>query len=183
MDLQTSVFLLFVLFAEGHSLQCYQCRNRDDSCSSQIVETCHSESAKCMSSTSLLQSGGHTTTVRGKGCSADCPSGSLNYGIMRTVVACCETDLCNAQNTPDPRTMIPNGKKCYYCDEKSCLNIMSCSESEDGCITITPKNLKEKENGPEVISCCSGNLCNGAQSVTHSFLFLFCSLLSCILLH
>ncbi|KAI2651597.1 Prostate stem cell antigen [Labeo rohita] len=161
MDLQTSVFLLFVLFAEGHSLQCYQCRNRDDSCSSQIVETCHSESAKCMSSTSLLQSGGHTTTVRGKGCSADCPSGSLNYGIMRTVVACCETDLCNAQNTPgtsgdQPRVL------------KGCI-------SQHLCNSIV--------SGPEVISCCSGNLCNGAQSVTHSFLFLFCSLLSCILLH
>uniref|UniRef100_A0A671PBY4 UPAR/Ly6 domain-containing protein n=1 Tax=Sinocyclocheilus anshuiensis TaxID=1608454 RepID=A0A671PBY4_9TELE len=35
----------------------------------------------------------------------------------------------------------------------------------------------------EDISCCEGNLCNGAQSVTQSFLFLCCSLLSFILLH
>ncbi|XP_059397944.1 transposable element Tcb1 transposase [Carassius carassius] len=32
-------------------------------------------------------------------------------------------------------------------------------------------------------SCCEGNLCNGAQSVSQSFLFLCCSLLSFILLH
>ncbi|KAK7143128.1 hypothetical protein R3I93_014332 [Phoxinus phoxinus] len=32
-------------------------------------------------------------------------------------------------------------------------------------------------------TCCSGNLCNGAQSVTQSVLFLCCSLLSYFLMH
>ncbi|XP_058614918.1 urokinase plasminogen activator surface receptor-like [Onychostoma macrolepis] len=189
----------------------------DNSCSEQDVNTCPSEFSKCMSST-VVQVGGITTTSRGKSCSANCHSGSQNVGFLRSVIECCDTERCNAQYAPDPRTMVPNGMKCYYCDEKSCSNIMGCSGSEDGCITVTPKILMEKEvsrnsggqprvvkgciskeicdsmvSSAEVISCCSGNLCNGvqsvtqcvngAQSVTQSFLFLCCSLLSFILLH
>ncbi|XP_026052894.1 urokinase plasminogen activator surface receptor-like [Carassius auratus] len=220
MDLQISVFLLFVLFPAGHSLSCYECSRRngpmDVSCSDQEVNTCPTK-YKCMSATVVQQVEGITTMSRVKGCSADCRSGSQNVGFLRNVIKCCDTDLCNIQYAPDPRTMVPNGKKCYYCDEKSCSNILSCSGSEDGCFTVTPKNLEEKElsknsrgqplvvkgciskeichstvSNVEVISCCSGNLCNGAQSVSEgngvqsvsqSFLFLCLSLLSFILLH
>ncbi|XP_059381379.1 urokinase plasminogen activator surface receptor-like [Carassius carassius] len=93
--------------------------------------------------------------------------------------------------------MVTNGNKCYYCDVKSCSNIMSCSGSEDRCITITgiwkrKKSLNLVVKGcasksicdaaasvgeVQGVSCCSGNLCNGAQSVSQSFLFLCCSLL------
>uniref|UniRef100_A0A9J8A2N5 UPAR/Ly6 domain-containing protein n=1 Tax=Cyprinus carpio carpio TaxID=630221 RepID=A0A9J8A2N5_CYPCA len=212
MDLQISVFLLFVLFTAGNSLSCYECSRgsgpMDVSCSDQEVNTCPTGFSKCMSATVVHQVGGITTMSRGKGCFANCHSGSQNVGFLRNVIECCDTDRCNTQYAPDPRTMVPNGKKCYYCDEKSCSNIMSCSGSEDGCITARPRNLKEKEDSKnsrgqprvvkgciskeicdsmvssaEVISCCSGNLCNGAQSITQSFLFLCCSLLSFTLLH
>ncbi|KAL1253390.1 hypothetical protein QQF64_018083 [Cirrhinus molitorella] len=207
MVLEISVFLLFILFTAGHSLSCYECSPSDKSCSDQKLKTCDSGFSKCSSSTAVHQTGGITTLFRSKGCNNNCRSGSLNVGFLRNVVVCCDTDQCNAQHAPDPRTIVPNGNKCYYCDEKSCLNIMSCSGSEDRCITVTPKNLKETEvsstsrgqrvvkgcysqhvcnslvSGPENISCCSGNLCNGAKSVTQSFLFLCCSLLFFILLY
>uniref|UniRef100_A0A671QGA0 UPAR/Ly6 domain-containing protein n=1 Tax=Sinocyclocheilus anshuiensis TaxID=1608454 RepID=A0A671QGA0_9TELE len=127
---------------------------------------------------------------RGKGCFDNCHSGSQNVGFLRNVIECCDTDWCNAQYAPDPRTMVSNGKKCYYCDEKSCSNIMSCSGSEDGCITprvvkgcISKEICDSMVSSAEVISCCSGNLCNSAERITQSFLFLCCSLLSFILLH
>ncbi|XP_059381477.1 urokinase plasminogen activator surface receptor-like isoform X2 [Carassius carassius] len=212
MDLQISVFLLFVLFPAGHSLSCYECSRgnslMDVSCSDQEVYTCPTKFSKCMSATVVQQVEGITTISRGKGCSADCRSGSQNVGFLRNVIKCCDTDRCNTHYAPVQSIMVPNGKKCYYCDEKSCSNILCCSGSEDGCFTITPKNLKEKElsknsrNQPmvvkgciskeicrsvvsnvEVISCCSGNLCNGVQSVSQSNGSVCCSLLSFILLH
>uniref|UniRef100_A0A672KJX4 Uncharacterized protein n=1 Tax=Sinocyclocheilus grahami TaxID=75366 RepID=A0A672KJX4_SINGR len=83
-----------------------------------------------------------------------------------------------------------NGMKCYSCDGKSCSNTVTCSGSEDRCITATGENLLKRRLKSFLfllclgdISCCEGNLCNSAQSVTQSFLFLCCSLLSFILLH
>ncbi|KAL1253354.1 hypothetical protein QQF64_018047 [Cirrhinus molitorella] len=113
--------------------------------------------------------------------------------------ACCNTDRCNAQDAPDPSN-VPNGMTCYSCDEKSCSNIVSCSGSEDRCLTATgtlsvlsvvvkgcvSKSICDAERSVRDIentSCCEGNLCNGAKSITQSFLFLCCSLLSFILLH
>ncbi|XP_073680196.1 urokinase plasminogen activator surface receptor-like [Garra rufa] len=179
-----------------------------DSCTDQEVKTsreCPRESM-CMSQTAVFQQGNKTTMSRSRGCLDNCHSGSQNVGILRAAIVCCNTDLCNAQYAPDPRTMFPNGKKCYSCDEKSCLNIMSCSESEDGCITVTsekkevsgtsggqPRDVKGciskhkcdlmVSSSREHVTCCSGNLCNGAQSVAQGFLFLCCSLLTFFLLH
>ncbi|XP_048035729.1 prostate stem cell antigen-like [Megalobrama amblycephala] len=93
-----------------------------------------------------------------------------------------------------------NGKSCYYCNGKNCLNTVSCTGSEDRCIKATgnfgSQSLVVKgcvskficdatSFIPNIdgISCCEGNLCNGAQSVSQSFLFLCCSLLSYFLLH
>ncbi|CAM4665169.1 unnamed protein product [Leuciscus chuanchicus] len=94
---------------------------------------------------------------------------------------------------------IPNGRKCYYCDGQTCSNTVSCSGTEDRCVkaTVTLGSLSAVVKGcattsicdatfiPDIqgISCCEGNLCNGAQSVTQSFLFLCCSLLSYFMMH
>ncbi|XP_050958160.1 urokinase plasminogen activator surface receptor-like [Labeo rohita] len=199
MDLQISVFLLFVLFTAGHSLSCYECMGLTGSCSDQKLKTCPSGSSMCMSLTTVAQAGGTTAKAKVKDCAADCASGSINLGIGKNSLACCNTDQCNVQDAPDPSN-VPNGKTCYSCDEKSCLNILSCSGTEDRCLKATAsfggqsmavKGCISKSlcgsgipvSDVQSISCCEGNLCNGAKSVTQSFLFLCCSLLSFILLH
>ncbi|KAF4098896.1 hypothetical protein G5714_020926 [Onychostoma macrolepis] len=118
--------------------------------------------------------------------------------------SCCNTDLCNAKDAPDPSSStakeVPNGKKCYECYGPYCSDIVNCTGSEDHCIThkgtygglsFNVKGCASKDACDSLtsslygqgVSCCSGNLCNGVQSVTQSFLFLCCSLLSFILLH
>ncbi|XP_051733837.1 urokinase plasminogen activator surface receptor-like isoform X7 [Ctenopharyngodon idella] len=197
MDLQISVFLLFILFTAGHSLRCYECMNVVSSCADQKVNTCPSGSSQCMSTTRVTKDGSKN---KYKSCVPQCQSGFVNIGTAKSTVTCCNTDECNVQDAPDRSSNVPNGKKCYYCDGESCTNTVSCSGTENYCIhvietfgnqSVVSKGCVSKsfcENtaqGPRVqnISCCEGNLCNGAQSVSQSFLFLCCSLLSYFQLH
>ncbi|KAK7153598.1 hypothetical protein R3I94_007095 [Phoxinus phoxinus] len=196
MDLQISVFLLFLLFTAGHSLGCYECNSQTGSCADQTVRTCPAGSYWCWSSAGVRQVGGITYKTMSKGCVPACQSWSLNLGYARSITSCCRTDLCNRQD-PDP---VSNGKKCYTCDGKSCSKTLSCSGDEDRCFTgtdnsggplVVAKGCASKSicdattsvENVQSISCCKGNLCNGAQSVSQSFLFLSCSLLSYFLLH
>ncbi|KAK2872330.1 hypothetical protein Q8A67_022227 [Cirrhinus molitorella] len=199
MDLQISFFLLFAFFTAGHSFSCYECIGVTGSCADQTLTTCPSGFSKCVSLTSTVQAGGISATVKAKNCAADCASGSMNLGFEKDSFACCNTDKCNMQDAPAPSN-VPNGKTCYSCDGQSCLNVLSCSEGEDRCLKATGSFLGQSMvvkgcasksicdavtsvSDVQSISCCEGNLCNGAQSVTQSFLFLCCSLLSFILLH
>ncbi|KAK2872259.1 hypothetical protein QQF64_018158 [Cirrhinus molitorella] len=199
MDLQITVFLLFVLFTAGHSFSCYQCSGILGDCRGQTVATCPSGLSKCLSATTATLIGGASTKIMAKDCVADCANGSMSHSTAKMSTVCCDTDQCNVQDAPDASN-VPNGKKCYSCDGTSCSNIISCSGSEDRCFkaTVTYKDVKADIKGcfsnslcnrpnliPSVsdVSCCEGNLCNGAQSVTHSFQFLCCSLLSFVLLH
>ncbi|XP_048035718.1 urokinase plasminogen activator surface receptor-like isoform X2 [Megalobrama amblycephala] len=201
MDLQISVFLLFILFTAGHSLRCYGCKGLTGSCADKEVNTCPSGFSQCMSSTVLRKDG---SKVKLRNCDPDCQSGSINIGSVQTTFSCCDTDECNLQDAPDPSSNIPNGKKCYYCDGQdgqNCTNTVSCSGTEDHCIHLietfggrstVSKGCVSKAMcdttapGPHRVlnvTCCEGNLCNGDQSVSQSFLFLCCSLLSYFLLH
>ncbi|CAM4665177.1 unnamed protein product [Leuciscus chuanchicus] len=198
MDLQISVFLLFILFTAGHSLICYECSGLTGSCADQKLKTCPSGSSKCMSLTAVSQ-GQISVKVKIKDCAVVCQSGSMNFGISKVSSSCCNTDQCNVKDAPDPSN-IPNGRKCYYCDGQSCSNTVSCSGTEDRCVKATgtaggqsvvvkgcvSKSICDATSfipNVEGISCCEGNLCNGAQSVTQSFLFLCCSLLSYFMMH
>ncbi|XP_048022716.1 urokinase plasminogen activator surface receptor-like [Megalobrama amblycephala] len=199
MDLQISVFLLFILFTAGHSLSCYECMGLTGSCADQKLKTCPSGSSQCMSSTAVAQAGGTSAKVKIKDCAPACQSGSLNLGTAKTTISCCNTDQCNLQDAPDPSN-VPNGKTCFSCDGQSCSTILNCLGTEDRCITATAtsggQSVSVKGCASKSIcgttasvsdfgsfSCCEGNLCNGAQSVSQSFLFLCCSLLSYFLLH
>ncbi|XP_067280289.1 uncharacterized protein [Pseudorasbora parva] len=183
MYLQVSVFLLFVLFTAGHSLYCYECLT--DSCTEKLVK-CPIYAYKCKSSTVVTQIGYINSKVKVKGCAVDCQSGSMNLGVVKTSSSCCDSYFCNINDAPDPRNMVPNGKTCYYCDEKSCSNILSCSGTEDRCITdrgtfggksmvvkgCISKSICDVATNIEGVSCCEGNLCNGdkGQSFTESFI-------------
>ncbi|XP_067278798.1 urokinase plasminogen activator surface receptor-like isoform X1 [Pseudorasbora parva] len=200
MDLQISAFLLLILFTAGNCLKCNVCVA--DSC---VETTCSSGLTNCVSATYTTVSPNNTSTVKAKMCvrPSDCITGSYNIGVSKASTSCCSTDLCNVQDAPDPSNS-PNGKKCFYCDlNNDCSSTLSCSGSQDRCIKITGtianqtlvvKGCASKsycDAGTSVsnvnlagsISCCEGNLCNGAQSVTQSFLFLCGSLLSYFLLH
>ncbi|XP_026091047.1 urokinase plasminogen activator surface receptor-like isoform X2 [Carassius auratus] len=194
MDLQISLFLLCILFTAGHSLNCYDCTSLTGSCTQ--TSQCSTGFTNCLSVAVTVNS----TTVKLKSCAPSvCPSGSINLGIGRGSFQCCNTDLCNNQDAPDPSTNAPNGNKCYYCDGNTCSNTVSCSGTEDRCFNTTVPGVQSQVlkgcvsksicdastlvPGLGSISCCSGNLCNGAESVSQSFLFLCCSLLSFILLH
>ncbi|XP_051733840.1 prostate stem cell antigen-like [Ctenopharyngodon idella] len=199
MDLQISVFLLFILFTAGHSLSCYECMGLTGSCTRQTVKTCPSGFSQCMSTTTVAQAGEVSNKVKTKDCAPVCQSGSLNFGTGKMTISCCNTDKCNFQDAPDPSN-VPNGNKCFSCDGQSCTNILSCSGTEDRCIkatatyggqSVSVKGCASKSicdatasiSSVESVSCCEGNLCNGAPSVSQSFLFLCCSLLSYFLLH
>ncbi|XP_039513372.1 phospholipase A2 inhibitor 25 kDa subunit-like [Pimephales promelas] len=198
MDLQISIFLLFVIFTAGHSLSCYECTGLTGSCADQKLKRCPGGSSKCLSLTAVSQ-GQISVKVKTKDCDVDCHSGSMNFGISKVSSSCCNTDQCNVHDAPDPPNT-PNGKKCFYCDDKSCSNTVNCSWTEDRCITATgaigdqvlvvkgcaSKSICDATSfipNVEGISCCEGNLCNGSQSVTQSVLFLCFSLLSYFLMH
>ncbi|XP_043090240.1 ly6/PLAUR domain-containing protein 6B-like [Puntigrus tetrazona] len=228
MDLKISVFLLLALCTAGQSLRCYECLAKS-SCANQKVKTCPKGFSKCMSSTAVTQIGTMSAKVKAKDCVVDCVTGSMNLGIIKRSTVCCNTDQCNNRDAPDPSN-VPNGKKCYTCEGTNCSKTLSCSGNEDNCFTATAShgeqpltvkgcvstsicNAKTIIDDVQKISCCSGNLCNGVQSVSQSvngvksvsqsvngvksvsqsvsgvqsvsqsFLFLGCSLLSFILLH
>ncbi|KAI2668882.1 Activin receptor type-1 [Labeo rohita] len=120
--------------------------------------------------------------------------GSGNSCVERPVI--CPIGFSNCMSTTtilqiDPRTNAPNGRTCYYCDGQSCSNTVSCSGSEDRCITATgtdrglPTLVKgcaskhicgaRKCSFIQNASCCEGDLCNGdssvTQAVTHGFIY------------
>ncbi|KAF4098874.1 hypothetical protein G5714_020904 [Onychostoma macrolepis] len=161
MDLQISVFLLFILFTAGHSFSCYECSGLMGSCAAQNVKACPSGFSKCMSSTTVAQVGEISSKVKIKACAADCVSGSMNLGIAKTSFACCNTDRCNLQDAPDPSN-VPNGKTCYFCDEKSCSNILSCSGSEDRCFKATGTFGGQST---VIKGCVSKSICDAETSV------------------
>ncbi|KAL1253378.1 hypothetical protein QQF64_018071 [Cirrhinus molitorella] len=199
MDLQITVCLLFILFAGGHSFSCHQCSNTSSSCNQ--ASQCPTGISNCLSATATANG----TIVNIKSCApAGCPNGSINFGTEQVSSLCCNTDLCNVQDAPDPRNNTLNEGKCYYCDGQSCSKRVNCAGSEDrcfsatvplsttsgnqsqvlkGCVSKSICNVTNLIPGLDGFSCCEGFLCNNAKSVTQSFLFLCCSLLFFILLH
>ncbi|XP_073727613.1 phospholipase A2 inhibitor and Ly6/PLAUR domain-containing protein-like [Misgurnus anguillicaudatus] len=207
MDLNIFIILLLSLIAGGHSLKCYQCVNVTGSCTG-VAMTCPTANyTTCMSATSISTLAGVMSTSKLKSCYIPqyCGNVSVNVGVSKSVVSmqCCNTDLCNSQDVPDSSSNSPNGKQCYYCDGKTCSNKLSCLGNEDYCITATAtanitslppivKGCASKmicdaashvPQGYGQISCCQGNLCNSAVSVTQNLVFLLWAFIFCILIH
>ncbi|XP_065099898.1 urokinase plasminogen activator surface receptor-like isoform X2 [Paramisgurnus dabryanus] len=202
MELKIFIVLFCALFTGGHSLQCYECLGMMGSCESK--ETTCPDTATCASATIVQSTGGNEVKMQSKGCKVkeSCISASVNFGITRTVTStqCCSTDRCNNNDAPDYGSNSPNGKQCYFCDGKSCFNKLNCLGDEDYCLkaTATVGTLSEtvkgcvsksvcdatsQANAGFTGSCCQGNLCNGAKSVTQNLLFLLWPLFFFILIH
>ncbi|XP_026776492.3 ly6/PLAUR domain-containing protein 8 [Pangasianodon hypophthalmus] len=134
-----------------------------------------------------------------------CVNTSINIGVVKIAnnTQCCTTNLCNNRTLPVMPQQPINGRKCYTCNENDCSRTLHCEGAEDRCITATVAQ------GPNVMSlkgcttknvcnttllrahgliitdveCCEGNLCNGAESFTLSFLLMIIPLLSSILFY
>ncbi|XP_073727616.1 urokinase plasminogen activator surface receptor-like [Misgurnus anguillicaudatus] len=201
MNLNVVFVFLCALFAGGHSLKCYECSGVTSSCVG-VETTCPSNSTTCTSVTVTQSFGLATVSGAGKGCNApqNCVNGSLNFGISRTALSmdCCNTDLCNGRDVTDYSSTTPNGKQCYYCNGITCSNKLNCSGTEDYCIkaqvtSVTAlKGCASKSmcnvttqvtQGYVGISCCQGNLCNGAKSITQHLLFVLWPFFFYILIH
>ncbi|RXN34212.1 urokinase plasminogen activator surface receptor-like protein [Labeo rohita] len=97
----------------------------------------------------------------------ECENWSISTGCWRKEYSalCCDTNNCNNRVAPETLSHQSVAKK-------GCASKSACERE------------LERIAGPYGnVTCCEGNLCNGAQSVTQSFLFLCCSVLSFILLH
>ncbi|CAM4664958.1 unnamed protein product [Leuciscus chuanchicus] len=214
MHLQVSIVLLFVLLTGGFSLSCYKClyqrsyvcqeRCSDAKCKSaktvdyfgpereqadnwqrerdRIPNRIKNKHATCPGKGIKLE-----TMSYGCALPHECKSWSLGTGCWtrKYIADCCDTNLCNKE-VSDVFPHIPNGKRCYTCDEDDCSKTISCWGNEDNCFiayetsshqSVATKGCASKSacETPgkilglnEGISCCEGNLCNGAQSVTTS---------------
>ncbi|XP_055035356.2 phospholipase A2 inhibitor and Ly6/PLAUR domain-containing protein-like isoform X2 [Misgurnus anguillicaudatus] len=204
MDLNIFIVLLCTLFAGGRALKCNECVGAPGSCVSKET-TCPSVANTCASATVVTTIGDTSVNLQAKSCEViqSCGNGSLNFGVLRSKVSmqCCNTDLCNSINVPDYISNSANGKQCYFCDGKSCLNTLNCLGNEDYCITATtnitslPSTLKgcasksvcdeasQVTQGFMGLSCCQGDLCNSAKSITQNLLFLSWPLFFYILIH
>ncbi|XP_073727610.1 phospholipase A2 inhibitor and Ly6/PLAUR domain-containing protein-like isoform X1 [Misgurnus anguillicaudatus] len=190
MDLNIFIVLLCTLFAGGRALKCNECVGAPGSCVSKET-TCPSVANTCASATVVTTIGDTSVNLQAKSCEViqSCGNGSLNFGVLRSKVSmqCCNTDLCNSINVPDYISNSANGKQCYFCDGKSCLNTLNCLGNEDYCITATtniaslPTTVKgcttkslcddvsQAPPGFMGLSCCQGDLCNGAKTVTQTY--------------
>ncbi|KAA0719763.1 hypothetical protein E1301_Tti019153 [Triplophysa tibetana] len=193
MDLYIFAVVLFSLFAGGHSLQCKECTNMTGSCVGE-VKNCSLLLTGCASATVVGSIGNNSAVTQVKSCNSplNCVNASVNFGIARATISmtCCYTNLCNTQDVPDSYTIIPNGKQCYYCDANNCSNKLNCLGTEDYCIkakaniTSLPPTVKGcvsksvcdipslVPEGYGDISCCQGDLCNSAKSITLNLLLI-----------
>uniref|UniRef100_A0A8C1TUM4 Uncharacterized protein n=1 Tax=Cyprinus carpio TaxID=7962 RepID=A0A8C1TUM4_CYPCA len=84
-----------------------------------------------------------------KDCAADCASGSMNLGIVKRSSVCCNTDRCNVRDAPG---IVFGGQSMVV---KDCVSKSICDAGS---------SVRDVQGA----LCCSGNLCNGVQSVTQS---------------
>ncbi|MCI4387803.1 hypothetical protein PGIGA_G00078460 [Pangasianodon gigas] len=206
MTSQVTLLLICMLFSKALSLTCHQCLpSPSGPCTNELI-TC---SDQCLSTTTAMyMSGTKVTDINIKTCGVPelCASGSLNLGTVKVTSnsKCCSTNLCNTETLPALPQQAPNGRMCYTCDTNSCSVKVSCEGDEDRCIsasvqqgsnTVSMKGCVSKSLciasasssvpglGISKVQCCEGNLCNGAESFTLSFLLMIVPLLSSILFY
>ncbi|KAL6483685.1 hypothetical protein MHYP_G00085570 [Metynnis hypsauchen] len=199
MKLQLTLVLICVLLPKALTLQCYQCIPGLTGTCTDTQTTCPD---RCGSATVHVSAAGVEQTVRTKDCAAaaECVSGSLNLGVMKMTMntQCCTTDRCNSQFPAVLPLGSLNGNKCYTCTDNDCRATVSCEGDEDHCLSATAtaggvqvavkgcvsRNLCTAEESSMQaagitgsVSCCEGNLCNGAEGVKLSLLIMLVPLI------
>ncbi|XP_037533158.1 urokinase plasminogen activator surface receptor-like [Nematolebias whitei] len=145
-------------------------------------------------------------SVQSKKCASaqECVDGSINLGVLKIVTSsqCCNTSYCNAKDIPEPTSFTENGRRCLSCEGLECGRTLNCAKNEDYCIKSTMKKDGQKltmkgcasklmcqdkyiadaqvSTGAE-ISCCQGDYCNSARSISAELLLLFVPLVTLIL--
>uniref|UniRef100_A0A4W5K9J8 UPAR/Ly6 domain-containing protein n=1 Tax=Hucho hucho TaxID=62062 RepID=A0A4W5K9J8_9TELE len=198
--------LVSVLLPKAYSLKCFECTPGQSGTCTDKETDCPTQCGNMR--TTYYMGGTKLSDVNMKFCSvpAQCLTASLNFGMMRTMIAstCCSTDLCNSQSIPESTKTTPNGKKCFTCTGTDCTSDLNCVGDEDRCISTTVNTGGEKMTmkgcasksicvgdvsgalGSAIgmdMKCCEGNLCNNAQSIGLSLLLLVTSMVSVALFH
>uniref|UniRef100_A0A4W4GL56 UPAR/Ly6 domain-containing protein n=1 Tax=Electrophorus electricus TaxID=8005 RepID=A0A4W4GL56_ELEEL len=178
----TLLILTSALFCKVLSLTCYQCIPETSLKCAETQIDCPDGQCSNMKTTAYM---GNITLVdmEMKNCSSaeNCVTASVNFGDTKTRISnqCCDTNLCNSITKN-----IPNGIMCYTCNGEDCSSTLYCVDNEDHCIKSTGSMMMMRgcatgtfckgdlaiqlvQSSTIVsLSCCKGNLCNGASRYT-----------------
>lgn len=142
----TNMYLTFLIIGillvpEADTLKCYECMSHTQDCISSEMQ-CAAEFNRCGAMKLIVINGTFLAPyITAKIClkAEQCIQGSVNFGVSRIVSTsrCCDSDLCNTQDAPDPQSpKNPNGKKCFHCDgQGDCTGTLNCEGDEDLCIS------------------------------------------------
>uniref|UniRef100_A0A3Q2VTK9 Urokinase plasminogen activator surface receptor-like n=1 Tax=Haplochromis burtoni TaxID=8153 RepID=A0A3Q2VTK9_HAPBU len=202
--MHVAVMVTSVCVVVACALKCYECTPDLSGSCTQTTKECPSNT-QCRSARLTSYAGSTKAEVKMKSCAAaeECVQASVNFGVTETLLTskCCTSDLCNSQDAPEGLSS-PNGKKCFQCDGNGCTKTLNCNGNQDHCISTTMSAGGQKVTlkgcasklicsgmqsaqfaaitGAE-ISCCQGNLCNGASSTTVGLLLFVTPLISLVL--
>ncbi|XP_068612295.1 urokinase plasminogen activator surface receptor-like [Brachionichthys hirsutus] len=195
-----------VLLPKATTLKCYECVG-SESCTGTEKE-CPSKGFQCaVMRIASYEVGAKVADRHMRSCvgAEQCTEGTVNFGITKTAITskCCTADLCNIQPAPEPNNPIPNGRKCYNCNGKTCTETLNCEGDEDHCISAIVsaggenkimKGCASSQMCPNVsagdiipafegqVICCQGNFCNSASITRTRLLLLVAPLVSAAIL-
>ncbi|XP_055359205.1 urokinase plasminogen activator surface receptor-like [Betta splendens] len=193
------LIIYILLCFSAYTLKCFDCPL--ESAGTCTQSQCPASNYQCAAIRTVAYAGGSKLSdITRQSCvlPEECLSGSINFGVARTVInsTCCATDLCNNQTATDISNTGPNGNKCFTCDVNQCKETLNCEGSEDHCIKvsvtqgsvrITVKGCVSKafclqssstigSTGTD-ISCCQGDYCNSSISTRAGLLLLVAPLI------
>uniref|UniRef100_A0A8D0CWM8 UPAR/Ly6 domain-containing protein n=1 Tax=Sander lucioperca TaxID=283035 RepID=A0A8D0CWM8_SANLU len=183
-----------LLLPEASTLRCYECIPGASGTCTQTIKECP-QGQQCTAKRVVTYTGGSKDDDENtKECAMaeECGEYSINYGFYQIIInnKCCTSELCNTQPAPEPSKSTPNGKQCYYCDERTCTNTVNCDGIEDYCFSVTGQSGTMKgcvsnqscTAEDQSWTCCEGNFCNAASSFSASLVLLAAPLLSLLVI-
>ncbi|XP_017295167.1 urokinase plasminogen activator surface receptor-like [Kryptolebias marmoratus] len=189
------------LLPKANSLECHECLpGVYGNCNATTTKTttCASENNLCAATRFTMFLGSFKLVdVKTKKCALaqECVQGSINFGVGRIVTntMCCNRSRCNDQDVPEATSLSENGRRCLSCEGRECGRTLNCEKNEDYCIKSTMTKDEQKLTmkgcaskllclnntiaeikqltGAE-ISCCHGDYCNSASSISAELLLL-----------